>query len=323
MWFQPLTHFSQGNIIFDEKGVSSLCPLASRPSRAKVAEYFILEAFLLKLFQIPARQDNYIYCALGPQNRALVVDPADAAPVIEFLSQRPEITLEAIINTHHHFDHVGGNEALKAQYDLNIYGPSHDSERIPGLTHPVSIGDEILVSGIQMKVHDVKAHTRGHICFQTFSAFEEVYRHGHHGHETLVEKLSGYPALFVGDSLFMGGCGRLFEGTPEQLFKVMSFYRSLATEHLVVCAHEYTQSNLAFAAHVMPGNELIAKRLKNLDQEKGVAQSSVPDLLTKELKTNPFLLALKSSEKEYLGHKYQVSDVVSVLGALRQAKDQF
>ena len=100
-----------------KKGVSSLRPLASRPSHAKVGRYFTLETLLLKLFQIPARQDNYIYCALGPQNRAFVVDPADAEPVVEFLSQRPEITLEAIINTHHHFDHVGGNQELKKKYN--------------------------------------------------------------------------------------------------------------------------------------------------------------------------------------------------------------
>jgi hydroxyacylglutathione hydrolase len=277
----------------------------------------------LKLFQIPARQDNYIYCAMGPENRAFVVDPADAEPVIHFLAQRPEITLEAIINTHHHHDHVGGNAALKAQYDLKIYGPAHDADRITGLTHPVHIGDEIVVSGLAMKVHDVKAHTRGHICFQTLSPFDEVYRQGHQGQETLIDTLGGCPALFVGDSLFLGGCGRLFEGTPEQLFEVMSFYHSLSGDHLVVCAHEYTESNLRFAAHVLPHDESIAQRLSGLSQEKGEAQSSVPDLLAKEFQTNPFLLVLEPEQQAVLQEKYQVSDVVSLLGQLRQAKDNF
>ena len=277
----------------------------------------------MKLFQIPARQDNYIYCALGPENRAFVVDPADAAPVVHFLSQHPEIILEAIINTHHHPDHVGGNADLKAQYDLKIYGPAHDAERIVGITHPVHIGDDISVSGIAMKVHDVKAHTRGHICFQTLAAFEDVYRQGHQGQETLHKKLGGHPALFVGDSLFLGGCGRLFEGTPEQLYDVMSFYNALDGNHLVVCAHEYTESNLAFAAHVLPNNKLIAKRLNDLAQEKGPTLSSVPDLLTKELQTNPFLLALDPIEQENLNNRFQVSDPASLLGQLRQAKDQF
>ena len=297
--------------------------MASRPSHAKVGGYFLWKAFLLKLFQIPARQDNYIYCALGPENRAFVVDPADAAPVIQFLSQHPEITLEAIINTHHHPDHVGGNADLKAQYDLNIYGPAHDAERIVGITHPVRIGDEISVSGIAMKVHDVKAHTRGHICFQTLDAFEYVCRQGHEGQETLNHDLGGYPALFVGDSLFLGGCGRLFEGTPEQLYDVMSFYNSLDDDHLVVCAHEYTESNLAFAAQVLPQHELIAQRLKNLSMEKGEAQSSVPDLLSKEFQTNPFLLALDAPFQAVLKEKYQVTDVISVLGELRRAKDNY
>ena len=275
----------------------------------------------LRLFQIPARQDNYIYLALGPKNEAFVVDPADAAPVVAFLRERPEIQPKAIINTHHHHDHVGGNEALKAQFDLNIYGPAHDADRIPGLSHPVQIGDEVTVCGIAMKVHDVKAHTRGHICFQTLSSFQEVYRHGHAGRETKIKSLGGKPALFVGDSLFLGGCGRLFEGTPQQLHEVMSFYASLGGHHLVACAHEYTESNLRFAAHVLPASESIAQRLQSLSAEKGVAQSSVPDLLEKEFQTNPFLLALAAPYQQRLEQQFGVSDAVSVLGALREAKD--
>ncbi len=277
----------------------------------------------LRLFQIPARRDNYIYLALGPENEAFVVDPADAAPVIVFLRERPEIQLKAIINTHHHHDHVGGNQTLKAKFDLNIYGPAHDADRIPGLSHPVQIGDEVTVCGITMKVHDVKAHTRGHICFQTLSPFAQVYRHGHQGRETQVENLGGRPALFVGDSLFLGGCGRLFEGTPQQLHEVMSLYASLSGDHLVVCAHEYTESNLRFAAHVLPASEKIAQRLEGLPQEMGVAQSSVPDLLEIEFQTNPFLLALDGSHQNAMSQKFETDGVVALMGALRQAKDHF
>ena len=208
----PLLH---GKPLPAKKGVSSLRPLASRPSHAKVGSDVLWEAFLLQLFQFSARQDNYIYCAVGPQNRAFVVDPADAEPVSAFLASRPEITLEAIINTHHHFDHVGGNAALKARYGLKIYGPAHDAERIIGITHPVSIGETISVGGITMKVHDVKAHTRGHICFQTQVPFDEVYRQGHDGDETLKEELKGYPVLFVGDSLFLGAAVACLKGRPS------------------------------------------------------------------------------------------------------------
>lgn len=327
MWFQPLTHFSRGcarwQLAFLAAfGVSSPTPLASRPSHAKLASKLPQEG-PLKLFQIPARQDNYIYLALGHENEAFVVDPSDAEPVINFLRVHPQIKLKAIVNTHHHHDHVGGNEDLKQAYDLPIYGPAHDADRIPGITHKVYIDDELEVCGIPMRVHDVRAHTRGHICFQTLVPFSEVYRHGHAGVKTCVPALGNKPLLFVGDSLFLGGCGRLFEGTPEELFEVMNTYKRFSGVHLVVCAHEYTKNNLEFAQWAMPKNPKIAARLSALEEEKGPAQSSVPDTLAKEFQTNPFLLALDPSYGHTFRPTFSQANPTALLGDLRSAKDRF
>ena len=283
----------------------------------------VIRRLILRLFQIPARKDNYIYCAADSENRAFVVDPADARPVEAFLSRHPEIRLEAILNTHHHHDHVGGNEALQARHNLKIYGPAHDAERIPGLTHPVDVETEFSVGQITLRVHDVKAHTRGHICFQTLSSFSEVYRHGHAGEVTLVNRLGGHPALFVGDSLFLGGCGRLFEGTPEQLHRVMTFYRSLSGGHLVVCAHEYTEGNLKFAQTVFPGNASIEERLASFATESGGARSSVPDLLEKEFATNPFLMVFDEENRKILRTRYGELGPVGLIQEIRRAKDQY
>ena len=206
---------------------------------------------ILRLFQIPARKDNYIYCAADSENRAFVVDPADARPVEAFLSRHPEIRLEAILNTHHHHDHVGGNEALQARHNLKIYGPAHDAERIPGLTHPVDVETEFSVGQITLRVHDVKAHTRGHICFQTLSSFSEVYRHGHAGEVTLqtgsaVIRHSSWATASSSEAV--AGCLR----NPEQLHRVMTFCRSLSGGHLVVCAHEYTEGTSSLRKPFFP-----------------------------------------------------------------------
>ncbi|MEM6292550.1 MAG: hydroxyacylglutathione hydrolase [Myxococcota bacterium] len=279
---------------------------------------------MLELVQIPVWRDNYAYL-LCNGTRAFVVDPPEAAPVLAVLRQRGGLTLEAVINTHHHPDHVGGNAALADATGCEIVGPAHDAERIPGLSRPTAIGDSIEVAGVTLRVLDVHAHTRGHIAFVCDAPIDRVMRHGHDGVSTVIERLNGRPALFVGDSLFLGGCGRLFEGTPADLHASMTVLAAESPEALVCCAHEYTGSNLRFAAHVLSSNATVQARLEGLDEERAGSSSSVPDTLAREFETNPFLMALDASHRDTMSAALGVSsrDTVGVLGALRSAKDRF
>ena len=175
---------------------------------------------MLELVQIPVWRDNYAYLGCNG-SRAFVVDPPEAGPVLAHIEALGGVVLEAVINTHHHPDHVGGNLKLVEATGCAVLGACHDAERIPGLTRPVQIGERVSVADVSMEVLDVRAHTRGHIAYRTDRAFDRVVRHGHDGVATRVERLEGRPALFVGDSLFLGGCGRLFEGTPADLHAAM------------------------------------------------------------------------------------------------------
>ncbi len=278
---------------------------------------------MLELLQIPVWRDNYVYLVRNG-DRAFVVDPPDAAavlPVLEALS----VNLDAIVNTHHHPDHVGGNVQLRETTGCAIVGPAHDQERIPGITRPVEVGERVDVAGVELSVLDVRAHTRGHIAYRCDTPFERVTRHGHDGSPGRVARLEGRPALFVGDSLFLGGCGRLFEGTAMDLDASMRVLAAQPPQSLVCCAHEYTGSNLRFAAHVLPANGEIQNRLDGLADERAATGSSVPDTLEREFVTNPFLLALDSDAGAVIAAALDVpaGDTVGMVGALRSAKDRF
>ena len=216
------------------------------------------------MVQIPVWRDNYVYLVRNG-SRAFVVDPPEAAPVLAHIDSAAGIALEAVVNTHHHPDHVGGNLKLIAATGCAVVGASHDADRIPDLTRPAEIGERIEVAGVVMDVLDVRAHTRGHIAYRTVQAFDRVVRHGHDGVATRMPRLEGIPALFVGDSLFLGGCGRLFEGTPADLEASMRVLAEQSPASLVCCAHEYTASNLRFAAHVLPDHAGIRDRLAALE----------------------------------------------------------
>lgn len=279
---------------------------------------------MLELLQIPVWRDNYVYLAIN-DGRAFAVDPPDAAPVLAVLDGLPDVELEAVVNTHHHPDHVGGNLTLVEKTGCAVVGARHDGERLPGLTQPVAIGARIEVAGIAMEVLDVRAHTRGHIAYRTEQTFDRVVRHGHEGLATPNERLANRPALFVGDSLFLGGCGRLFEGSPQDLHASMQLLSKQLPESLICCAHEYTASNLRFAAHVLPSHPHIRSRLDALEEERGASRSSVPDILELELETNPFLLALRSEHGATIAASLNVppGDTVALVAALRSAKDRF
>lgn len=216
---------------------------------------------MFKVSLIPAFKDNYIWL-LTQGGRAFVVDPGDAAPVLARLAA-DDLVLEGILITHHHADHQGGVAELRARYPAAIFAPANES--ITGCTQPLSGGERIDVLGTPLEVMAVPGHTLGHLAY---------YAPG---------------VLFCGDTLFGAGCGRLFEGTPEQMSASLDKIANLPDETLIYCAHEYTEANLRFALAVEPKNESLHKRVAKVAALRAAGQSSVPSLLAEEKATNPFL----------------------------------
>lgn len=223
----------------------------------------------LAIVPVPAFTDNYIW-ALHDGRIAVVVDPGDAAPVQQFLSANG-LELAGILITHHHWDHTGGIAGLKAlDPGLPVWGPARES--IAGLTQPLHQGDKIrLPLGISLQVLELPGHTLGHLGYFGADSGE-----------------SG-PVLFCGDTLFSSGCGRLFEGTAEQMHASLSLLAGLPPDTRVYCTHEYTRANLAFAAAVEPDNNTIAQRIQQVDALRAAGKPTLPSTLALERQVNPFL----------------------------------
>jgi hydroxyacylglutathione hydrolase len=254
---------------------------------------------MLEIERIPCRTDNYIWLVHEPDTGVVaVVDPADAEPVEARLVARGFV-LTHILNTHHHGDHVGGNLALKQRWGCTIVGPRADAARIPGIDVAVGDGDTYRLGEATARVFDVPGHTRGHIAFW-FAA----------------EK-----ALFCGDTLFALGCGRLFEGTPAQMWNSLGKLRALPDDTRVYCAHEYTQSNARFALTVDGGNADLVARAKDVDAARAQGHATVPSLLGLEKRTNPFLRADDAGLARAMGLAGASPD--AVFAAVRGAKDRF
>lgn len=216
---------------------------------------------MFTISSIPAFKDNYIWL-LSEGRRAFVVDPGDAAPVIARL-EADGLCLEGILITHHHADHQGGIAELTARWQAKVYAPAGES--ITGRTHPLRGGEQIEVLGQTVDVLAVPGHTLGHLAYA----------------------LPG--ALFCGDTLFGAGCGRLFEGTPEQMAGSLAQIAALPDTTCVYCAHEYTEMNLRFALAVEPNNQQLQLRCRQVAALRAAGQASVPSLLGEEKATNPFL----------------------------------
>jgi hydroxyacylglutathione hydrolase len=248
---------------------------------------------------IRAFRDNYIWC-IRRDHLAAVVDPGDASPVLQYL-QSEALELTAILATHHHNDHVGGNERLLSQYSVPVFGP--DGENIPGITQKLREGDQIVVPGIglSLTVLDIPGHTRGHIAYV------------------------GDGLVFCGDTLFSCGCGRLFEGTPEQMHRSLGKLSSLPGETRVYCGHEYTLSNLRFAEAAEPGNPAIALRRASAEAALERGEPSLPSTIEMERAANPFLrthlAALAESASRYA--KRKLTRPVEVFAMLREWKNVF
>ena len=229
---------------------------------------------MIEIVRIPALSDNYIWLAHEPSTgETVVIDPAEAAPVLAE-AQRRGWSITQIWNTHWHPDHVGGNAAIKAATGCTITGPAAEQERIATLEVAVSGGDTVAFGPLHGDVIDVPAHTSGHIAYH----------------------LASEGCIFVGDTLFAMGCGRLFEGTAEQMFDNMTRLAALPGETKVYCAHEYTQSNGRYALVAEPGNQAIADRMARVDAARARGEATVPTTIALERATNPFMRAKDASQ---------------------------
>ncbi len=256
---------------------------------------------MITITPIPAFTDNYIWLITHQESRmSVVVDPGEAAPVLTAL-QHKQLTLCGILLTHHHHDHTGGVTELLANYRVNVYGPLGDT--ILSANHRVAEGDtvEIPQMNCRFKVIDIPGHTKGHIAFY---------------HDR---------TLFCGDTLFTAGCGRIFEGTAEQMFNSLQKLAALPDDTFIYCGHEYTAANLRFAQTVEPDNKDIAQRIIDTAHLRNKDQPTVPATLSLEKKTNPFLRSHVASVKNAVEkHTGQTLDsAVEVFKYTRLWKDSF
>lgn len=276
---------------------------------------FFLYSFLFKLFfywknimatplsihPIPILNDNYVWTIIDEATKtAVIVDPGEAAAVHAFLQQN-QLTLKAILITHHHWDHTNGINELKNWYDVPVFGPA--SEKITNVTHPLYNQDTVNIAPfpLNLKVMTIPGHTLDHIAY---------YAPG---------------LLFCGDTLFAAGCGRLFEGTAEQMYASLQKMASLPSETRVYCAHEYTLNNLRFAKEAEPHNIHITERMQKVAGLREQNQVSLPSTLSDEKATNPFLRCdsaeLIANVEKKSGKK--LTHPVEIFAELRKWKDQF
>lgn len=228
----------------------------------------------LEIVRIPVLSDNYVWLVHEPESgETMVVDPAVAEPVLAEAKARGW-TITQIWNTHWHPDHTGGNAAIKDATGCTITGPAAEAERIPTLDVHVREGDSVTLGAVTAQVLDVPAHTAGHIAYH----------------------FPTEQAAFVGDTLFAMGCGRLFEGTAEQMYANMRKLEALGDETQVYCAHEYTQSNGRFALTVEPGNAALVERMDLVNAMRERGEPTVPTTIALERATNPFMRAASAED---------------------------
>ncbi|MEF9947829.1 MAG: hydroxyacylglutathione hydrolase [Comamonas sp.] len=261
----------------------------------------------MNLLPIPAFSDNYIWM-LHDAEHAVVVDPGQAEPVLSMLAQLG-LKLQGILVTHHHADHVGGVDAIRAATGAPVWGPAY--ETLPEPVTRVQGGDSIELLGGPWQVINVPGHTSGHIAF--FSDHANI-------------KHPAQPVLFCGDTLFSGGCGRLFEGTAAQMQASLDALAALPASTLVCCAHEYTISNLRFAQAVEPNNPDLAQYLDHCQKLRARHQPTLPSTLQTELAINPFMRSRAADVIAAAVHRdpqTKPREPASVLATLRQWKNVF
>ena len=221
----------------------------------------------INITQIPVMTDNFIYILHNNiTNEAAVIDPAEAGPVIDMLNEK-DLTLTHILNTHHHYDHVGANIELKEKYGSIIVGSRDDHARIPGIDVLVREGETVTFGNESAQILEVSGHTTGHIAYY----------------------FKGLKALFCGDTLFSMGCGRLFEGSPETMWQSIQKLMALPNDTLIYCAHEYTEANGDFALSIEPNNGDLKLRMDDVRKLRAEGLPTIPSNIGVELRTNPFM----------------------------------
>ncbi len=254
---------------------------------------------MLRIEAIPALEDNYIWAIVGDGHCA-VVDPGEAAPILSWMQQH-ELQLSAILVTHHHGDHVDGIAGLLDHYPVPVYGPAQ--ETIAHVSQRVDEGDRVLIPAIDAEfcVMSVPGHTRGHIAY--------------HGHGL----------LFCGDTLFACGCGRLFEGTPAQMYDSLQRLAALPDATQVYCAHEYTLGNVAFALSIEPGNPRLGERDRQAREKRSQGLPTLPSSIALEHAANPFLRchepAIRQAAETYA--QRPLNTPVEVFAVVREMKNHY
>jgi hydroxyacylglutathione hydrolase len=250
----------------------------------------------MRVLPVPCLEDNYAYLVTAGGNDAVVVDPSEAEPVIAALA-REGLRLTAILNTHHHFDHVGGNAGLLERFGkMPVFAHESDQGRVPAQTELVREGRKVEIASLTFEVLHVPGHTTGAVAY------------------------FGHGAVFTGDTLFVAGCGRLFEGTPAMMFtSLCEKLALLPPETRVYCGHEYTAANLRFALYVEPDNAAVKEKLDKVTLMRGRGEATVPSTMAEELATNPFLRVREPA----VVARFPGATPAEVLGAVRTAKDGF
>ncbi|ABS63197.1 Hydroxyacylglutathione hydrolase [Parvibaculum lavamentivorans DS-1] len=253
----------------------------------------------LQIHQFPCLSDNYGYLVHEPSSgMTAAIDTPEVKPILDALAEKGW-KLTHILNTHHHFDHAGGNAELKEKTGCTIIGPKGEEGAIPGIDRAVQEGDIVELGAARARVLDVPGHTRGHIAY----SFDDDH------------------IAFVGDTLFALGCGRLFEGTAQQMWTSLGKLMALPDDTVVYCAHEYTQSNARFALSVEPQNEALIARAKEIDAKRARGEWTVPTTIGLEKATNPFLRAASADLRRTIG--LETAADVDVFAETRKRKDNF
>jgi hydroxyacylglutathione hydrolase len=255
----------------------------------------------MRVVPVPCLKDNYAYLVVSGDGDAAIVDPSEAAPVREAL-EREGVRAKAIWTTHHHWDHVGGNEELARDLGIEVVAHVSDRQRVPAMTRGVDTGDVVRVGDVEARCIHIPGHTLGAVAY--------FIDHG------------GARVVFTGDMLFCAGCGRIFEGTPAMMHESLQRVLALPGDTQVQCGHEYTENNLRFAAHLEPSNTDVTRARDRAGKLRGEGKPTVGTTLDDERRTNPFLRVQSAEARATLGIAPGADDVTA-FAAIRAAKDDF